>query len=97
MGAAAAAADLAFITSDNPRSEDPEAIIREVLAGDGGPGRPRCGSRPTAGVAIRGRLQAARAGDVVLILGKGHETGQEFADRIVPFDDREVAREEAQA
>jgi UDP-N-acetylmuramoyl-L-alanyl-D-glutamate--2,6-diaminopimelate ligase len=47
--------------------------------------------------AIRQALEAARSGDVVLILGKGHETGQEFAGRIVPFDDREVAREEAQA
>ena len=96
MGSAAAAADLAFITSDNPRSEDPEAIILQVLAGTGaGPAEVRV--EADRRVAIRRALQAARSGDVVLILGKGHETGQEFAGRIVPFDDREVAREEAQA
>ncbi len=96
MGAAAAAADLAFITSDNPRSEDPQEIIREVLAGAAaGPAVVRVEEDRRR--AIRGALRAAGPGDVVLILGKGHETGQEFAGRVVPFDDREVAREEAQA
>jgi UDP-N-acetylmuramoyl-L-alanyl-D-glutamate--2,6-diaminopimelate ligase len=96
MGSAAAAADLAFITSDNPRSEDPEAIILQVLAGAAaGPAEVRVEADRRR--AIRQALEAARSGDVVLILGKGHETGQEFAGRIVPFDDREVAREEAQA
>ncbi len=96
MGEAAAAADLAFITSDNPRSEDPQAIIREVLAGAAaGPAQVRV--EEDRRHAIRAALQAAGAGDVVLILGKGHETGQQFADHVVPFDDREVAREEAQA
>jgi UDP-N-acetylmuramoyl-L-alanyl-D-glutamate--2,6-diaminopimelate ligase len=46
-------------------------------------------------LAIRRALAAARPGDVILILGKGHEQGQQFADRVVPFDDRQVAREEA--
>jgi UDP-N-acetylmuramoyl-L-alanyl-D-glutamate--2,6-diaminopimelate ligase len=96
MGAAAAAADLAFITSDNPRSEDPLAIITEVVSGAAaGPAEVRV--EPDRRLAIRGALAAARAGDVVLILGKGHETGQDFAGRVLPFDDREVAREEAQA
>jgi UDP-N-acetylmuramoyl-L-alanyl-D-glutamate--2,6-diaminopimelate ligase len=96
MGAAAAAADLAFITSDNPRSEDPLAIIREVLVGAAaGPAEVRVEEDRRR--AIREALAAAGPGDVVLILGKGHETGQQFADHVVPFDDREVAREEAQA
>ncbi|MGZ5129274.1 MAG: UDP-N-acetylmuramoyl-L-alanyl-D-glutamate--2,6-diaminopimelate ligase [Actinomycetota bacterium] len=93
MGAAAsAAADLTVITSDNPRSEDPLAIIVDVEVGarDGGgdyvvePDR-----RAAIGLAIDG----ARAGDVVVIAGKGHEPYQELAGGTVPFDDREVARE----
>jgi UDP-N-acetylmuramoyl-L-alanyl-D-glutamate--2,6-diaminopimelate ligase len=94
MGAAAARADLAFITSDNPRSEDPGAIMGQVMAGAvAGPAQVTV--EPDRRLAIRGALQAARRGDVVLILGKGHEQGQQFADRVVPFDDRVVAREEA--
>jgi UDP-N-acetylmuramoyl-L-alanyl-D-glutamate--2,6-diaminopimelate ligase len=80
--------DLAVVTSDNPRSEDPDAIIQEVVAG---------GSdlevEPDRRRAIGRALEAAQPGDVVVIAGKGHEQGQEFGDRIVPFDDREVARE----
>jgi UDP-N-acetylmuramoyl-L-alanyl-D-glutamate--2,6-diaminopimelate ligase len=80
--------DLAIVTSDNPRSEDPDAIIQEVVAG---------GSdlevEPDRRLAIGRALEAARPGDVVVIAGKGHEQGQELGDRIVPFDDREVARE----
>lgn len=94
MGAAAAAADLAFITSDNPRSEDPGAIIDQVVGGAAaGPSEVRI--EADRRLAIRGALGAARPGDVVLILGKGHEQGQQLADRVVPFDDRLVAREEA--
>ncbi|HUU61861.1 MAG TPA: UDP-N-acetylmuramoyl-L-alanyl-D-glutamate--2,6-diaminopimelate ligase [Acidimicrobiia bacterium] len=94
MGAAAAGADLAFITSDNPRSEDPGAIIEQVVAGAaGGPAELRI--EADRRLAIRAALSAARRGDVVLILGKGHEQGQQFADRVIPFDDRLVAREEA--
>jgi UDP-N-acetylmuramoyl-L-alanyl-D-glutamate--2,6-diaminopimelate ligase len=83
-------ADVAIVTSDNPRSEEPEAIIAEIVAGAGDdvevePDRTR---------AIGQALEAAAAGDVVVIAGKGHEQGQEFRNgEKIPFDDREVARE----
>jgi UDP-N-acetylmuramoyl-L-alanyl-D-glutamate--2,6-diaminopimelate ligase len=85
-------ADLTVITSDNPRSEEPLAIIGEIEPGA------RAGGgafvvEPDRAVAIRLALSEARPGDVVVIAGKGHETGQEFADRTIPFDDRVVARE----
>ncbi len=101
MGQAAAAADVAVLTSDNPRSEDPAAILAQVVAG-----ATATGTRSDAACiievdrrrAIRAGLEAAAPGDAVLILGKGHETGQEFAGgRIEPFDDREVARDELAA
>jgi UDP-N-acetylmuramoyl-L-alanyl-D-glutamate--2,6-diaminopimelate ligase len=97
MGEAATrAADLTVVTSDNPRSEDPDAIIAEIE-----PGARRGGGEyvvePDRRAAIRLALSRAEAGDVVVIAGKGHETGQEFADRTVPFDDRTVAREELEA
>jgi UDP-N-acetylmuramoyl-L-alanyl-D-glutamate--2,6-diaminopimelate ligase len=83
-------ADRVIVTSDNPRSEDPEAIIAEILAG-AGPDVPHTADRR---VAIAEALAGAGAGDVVLIAGKGHEQGQEFADgRKLPFDDCAVARE----
>jgi UDP-N-acetylmuramoyl-L-alanyl-D-glutamate--2,6-diaminopimelate ligase len=94
MGSAAAAADVVIITSDNPRSEDPAAIIDEVRAGVGaGPAVVRV--EVDRRRAIADALEAAHRGDVVLILGKGHEQGQQFSDRVLPFDDRVVAREEA--
>ncbi len=84
-------ADLTIITSDNPRSEDPEAIVREIE-----PGAKRGGGAYTTIVdredAIRDAVTQARDGDVVLVAGKGHEQGQQFADRTVPFDDRDVIR-----
>jgi UDP-N-acetylmuramoyl-L-alanyl-D-glutamate--2,6-diaminopimelate ligase len=80
-------ADLAIVTSDNPRSEDPEAIIAEIM--DGG----AMDAEPDRRAAIERALALARAGDVVVIAGKGHEQGQQFADRTLPFDDRTVARE----
>jgi UDP-N-acetylmuramoyl-L-alanyl-D-glutamate--2,6-diaminopimelate ligase len=94
MGRAATSlADLTVITSDNPRSEEPLAIIAEIEAGaqEGGG---RYAIEPDRRLAIRKALAEAHAGDVVVIAGKGHETGQEFADRTIPFDDRIVAREE---
>jgi UDP-N-acetylmuramoyl-L-alanyl-D-glutamate--2,6-diaminopimelate ligase len=83
-------ADRVIVTSDNPRSEDPEAIIAEILAG-AGPGAER---NPDRREAIAEAIAGARGGDVVVIAGKGHEQGQELAGgRKLPFDDAEVARE----
>jgi UDP-N-acetylmuramyl-tripeptide synthetase len=82
-------ADVAILTSDNPRTEDPLAIIDEVLAGVTG----EVEVEPDRAAAIERAIALAGAGDVVLIAGKGHEQGQEFADRVLPFDDREAARE----
>ena len=87
-------ADVCLITSDNPRSEDPEAIVAEVLAG-AEEGRGDVESEPDRRAAIALALSRADPGDTVVIAGKGHEQGQEFEDgRKLPFDDREVAREE---
>jgi UDP-N-acetylmuramoyl-L-alanyl-D-glutamate--2,6-diaminopimelate ligase len=82
-------ADLAIVTSDNPRSEEPEAIIAEILEGAGA----EADVEPDRREAIAKAVAAAGEGDVVVIAGKGHEQGQQFADRTIPFDDREVARE----
>jgi len=94
MGRAGAElSDLAVITSDNPRSEEPAAIVAEVAAGAGTAGELEAvvDRREAIGLA----LARARPGDTVVIAGKGHEQGQEFeAGRKIPFDDREVAREE---
>jgi UDP-N-acetylmuramoyl-L-alanyl-D-glutamate--2,6-diaminopimelate ligase len=92
---AARAADLAIVTSDNPRSEDPVAILDDIVRGI-----PR--GRPVERVldrraAIYDAVAAADAGDVVLVAGKGHEPGQIVGDRIEPFDDRTVAREAIEA
>ncbi|MCE5253914.1 MAG: UDP-N-acetylmuramoyl-L-alanyl-D-glutamate--2,6-diaminopimelate ligase [Actinomycetia bacterium] len=85
------AADLVVITSDNPRTEDPSAIIADIVAGLESPADVTV--QPDRRSAILTALRAAAAGDVVMILGKGHESGQEFATETVPFDDRQVARE----
>jgi UDP-N-acetylmuramoyl-L-alanyl-D-glutamate--2,6-diaminopimelate ligase len=94
MGAAAAQlSDLAFLTCDNPRHEDPLAIIGEVLGGvPGGRTNAHVVVEPDRGVAIRLALDEARPGDVVVIAGKGHETYQEVAGRRLPFDDAVEAR-----
>ena len=94
MGAAAAhLSSLAFLTSDNPRDEDPLAIIEEVLVGiPGGRANPRVVVESDRGVAIRLALDAARPGDIVVIAGKGHETYQEVARQRFPFDDAVEAR-----
>ena len=95
MGAAAARlADVVVVTSDNPRSEDPEAIVREILSGVSSEAPGRVHVEVDRRAAIERAIALARAGDVVVIAGKGHEQGQEFADgRKVPFDDVSVARE----
>jgi UDP-N-acetylmuramyl tripeptide synthase len=89
MGAAAARlSDEAFVTSDNPRDEDPMAIINEVLSGmPGGNEGPSVHVEADRHVAIRQALDIAQAGDVVVIAGKGHETYQEVAGTRLPFDD----------
>ena len=93
MGRAGAQlSDLAVVTSDNPRSEDPAAIVAEVAAGAGG-GEVEVEVDRRAAIALA--LRRAQPGDTVVIAGKGHEQGQEFeGGRKVPFDDREVARAE---
>jgi len=101
---AARLADMLVVTSDNPRSEDPEQIMSEILAGlapadeglRAGPGRdePRVLALADRRAAIATAVGWGRRGDVLVIAGKGHEQGQEFADgRKVPFDDATVARE----
>ena len=95
MGAAATRlADLAILTSDNPRSEDPLAILAEMLAGvlTVPPGdRARVIIEPDRAAAIHLAVTGAGKGDVVLVAGKGHETGQYAGGTVTPFDDREVA------
>jgi len=94
MGAAAArGAGVVIVTSDNPRSEDPETIIAEIL--EGVEAQRASGADAVLvdrAEAIAAACALARPGDVVAICGKGHETGQEFAGVTVPFDDRTVAR-----
>ncbi len=94
MGRAGAeGSDLVVVTSDNPRSEEPAAIVAEVAAG--AEGAPALEVELDRRAAIALALGRAGAGDTVVIAGKGHEQGQEFeGGRKVPFDDREVAREE---
>ncbi|HKT43378.1 MAG TPA: UDP-N-acetylmuramoyl-L-alanyl-D-glutamate--2,6-diaminopimelate ligase [Gaiellaceae bacterium] len=82
-------ADVAIVTSDNPRSEDPQAIIEEILAGTVN----GVEVEPDRAAAIARAVERARDGDVVVIAGKGAEQGQQFADRTIPFDDRDAARD----
>jgi UDP-N-acetylmuramoyl-L-alanyl-D-glutamate--2,6-diaminopimelate ligase len=84
-------ADLAVVTSDNPRSEDPQAIISEILPGFGSTPRCRVEVEPDRAAAIDRAIGWAAAGDTVLIAGKGHEEYQEIAGRRLHFDDAEVA------
>jgi len=96
MGAAAAElSDFVVLTSDNPRSEDPLAIIEEAQRGMLGYGTPYL-VEPDRARAIRLVLAEARPGDAVIIAGKGHETYQVLKDRVIPFDDREAARQALQ-
>jgi UDP-N-acetylmuramoyl-L-alanyl-D-glutamate--2,6-diaminopimelate ligase len=82
-------ADVVIVTNDNPRSEDPQAIIDAIVSGAVGDVE----VEPDRATAITRAIESAHDGDVVLIAGKGAEQGQEFADRTIPFDDREAARE----
>ncbi|MBY5163220.1 UDP-N-acetylmuramoyl-L-alanyl-D-glutamate--2,6-diaminopimelate ligase [Salsipaludibacter albus] len=91
MGAAAVAADVVVFTSDNPRSESPQDILEELLAGaTGAPTRAHVEALADREAAIDRALAVAEPGDVVVVAGKGHETGQEIAGVVRPFDDREV-------
>jgi UDP-N-acetylmuramoyl-L-alanyl-D-glutamate--2,6-diaminopimelate ligase len=93
MGEAASSlSDLAVLTSDNPRGEDPLLIMSDALVGLQKTGKPYLAEVDRKD-AIRKALNEAREGDVVVLAGKGHETYQVLKDRTVPFDDREVARE----
>jgi UDP-N-acetylmuramoyl-L-alanyl-D-glutamate--2,6-diaminopimelate ligase len=89
---ARAGADAVWVTSDNPRSEDPAAIAAGVLAGAGGEGGP-VRLELDRRAAIAAALAVARPGDTVLVAGKGHETTQTIGEQVLPFDDRAVARE----
>ena len=93
MGAAACGADIAVLTTDNPRRERPEDVLAEVVAGAHGPGEVIVEIDRRS--AIRRALRVARPGDAVLVLGKGHEQTQDFGVRVIPFDDRLVVAEEA--
>ncbi len=86
-------ADVVIVTSDNPRSEDPEAIAAEIVSGADGNAEVELDRT----AAIARAIELAESGDVVLIAGKGAEQGQEFADRTMPFDDRAAAREALEA
>jgi UDP-N-acetylmuramoyl-L-alanyl-D-glutamate--2,6-diaminopimelate ligase len=86
-------ADVCVITSDNPRTERPEGIIGEILAGIPKETRDACQIEPDRAKAIRLAIEQAAPQDLVLIAGKGHEDYQIFADRTIHFDDREVAEE----
>jgi UDP-N-acetylmuramoyl-L-alanyl-D-glutamate--2,6-diaminopimelate ligase len=85
--------DVVIVTSDNPRSEDPQAIIDEILAG--ATGEPEV--EPNRARAIRRAIDLAAPGDVVVVAGKGHERGQEANGVVTPFDDTEVAGEALRA
>jgi UDP-N-acetylmuramoyl-L-alanyl-D-glutamate--2,6-diaminopimelate ligase len=89
--AASSVADVVVVTSDNPRDEDPEAIIASVVAGATGGAQVLV--EPDRRAAIATAFARASAGDVVVIAGKGHETGQDIGTEVLPFDDRQVALE----
>jgi UDP-N-acetylmuramoyl-L-alanyl-D-glutamate--2,6-diaminopimelate ligase len=90
---AAGLADRVWLTSDNPRSEDPGAIIEEISVGVVPPPPGGYTSAPDRRVAIRDALGWARPGDTLVIAGKGHETYQIVGTQVLPFDDRQVVRE----
>ena len=94
MGAAAASgADRAWVTNDNPRSEEPSAIAAEILAGVPPAARSRIDVLLDRRSAIAAAIGQATAGDIILVAGKGHETTQTVGAEVLPFDDRAVARE----
>jgi UDP-N-acetylmuramoyl-L-alanyl-D-glutamate--2,6-diaminopimelate ligase len=93
MGIAAARhADLVVVTTDNPRSEDPASIASDVAAGASEMSSAHVTTILDRRDAIEHAIEVALPGDVIMILGKGHEPGQEIAGVVAPFDDRRVAR-----
>jgi UDP-N-acetylmuramoyl-L-alanyl-D-glutamate--2,6-diaminopimelate ligase len=89
MGAVAVRlSDVVIVTDDNPRSEDPAEIRSAILAA--APGATEVAGRREA---IAEAIRIAKAGDIILLAGQGHETGQIIGDRVLPFDDALVARE----
>ncbi len=93
MGQAAAElSDFVVLTSDNPRSEDPLEIMNDAMVGIQTFDVPRI-VEPDRAAAIARAIKEARAGDIVILAGKGHETYQVLKDKTIAFDDREVARE----
>lgn len=93
MGLAASRrADRVVLTSDNPRGEDPQAIIEAIRGGIAATGAPNCAVEPDRARAIEAAIAGAAAADVILIAGKGHESFQEIAGRRLPFSDAAVAR-----
>lgn len=92
-GISAEMADFSFLTTDNPRSEDPETIISQIQSGFQKLHKTNFRIIPDRAEAIREAINFARNGDMVIIAGKGHETYQTWKDWVVPFDDSEVARE----
>jgi UDP-N-acetylmuramoyl-L-alanyl-D-glutamate--2,6-diaminopimelate ligase len=94
MGAVASRlSDVVVVTSDNPRSEPPEAIVEEILRGMNGGRRAERHVIVDRREAIAKALELAGPGDAVVVAGKGHETTQVLRDRSVPFDDRQVVRD----
>lgn len=86
-------ADLTVLTSDNPRSEEPQAILDDMLVGLSEVAPDRYTALTDRREAIVHAVSLAKPDDVILIAGKGHETYQIIKDQVLPFDDREVARE----
>ena len=93
MGAAVGErADLAIVTNDNPRKEDPQAIADAVARGVAEGGKAQVEVELDRELAIRRAWEGAKPGDVVVVAGKGHETGQIIGDETRPFSDRDLAR-----
>ncbi|MBR5427881.1 MAG: UDP-N-acetylmuramoyl-L-alanyl-D-glutamate--2,6-diaminopimelate ligase, partial [Clostridia bacterium] len=88
---AAELSDMLFVTSDNPRTEDPDAIIKDILAGLDGSTVP-VHVDPDRTESIRAALREAKAGDTVILAGKGHETYQILAGGKIHYDEREIVR-----
>ena len=90
LGEASSAADLAIVTSDNPRSENPVSIINDICQGLS---EPPAHVEPDRATAIRWAIQQAEPGDCIVITGRGHEAWQQIGDARLPLDDRSIAAE----